>query len=618
MRVEKYFSLSNLNQTRVLELLCSLASGWLGGAVVAAAGLKAWLLVAGAVPFNADEAVVALMARHILQGARPVFFYGQAYMGSLDAFLVALGFAVFGEQVWVVRFVQILLYVGTLVTTAALGKAALGSRGVGTVAAWLLVIPAVNVTLYTTATLGGYGEMLLVGNLVLLAALRIATQLSHLQSPKPRSWLAFGFLCGLGMWAFGLTLVYTLPAALYLGWTAWKAGPVAGPGRQRVPAPLRGRWTRRERAKVWSGWAAWVVSGGLAGSAPWWGYALAHGPGRLLAELGGAAVASVDKSPYLVQAARHVFNLAVLGLPAALGLRPPWEVRWLALPLMPFALAFWLGVTGFTLRRLARPIRKPAAGRRLAHPQPASFRVARSGSLAEALAWREKGKKDPIHLVEPRWLLAGVAITLFAGFVLTPFGVDPSGRYFLPLSVLLALAGGETIQYLRRHWGGWAYGLVGLVLAFNAWGTLECALRTPPGLTTQFDAQTRIDHRFDPSLIRFLLDHGEYTGYSNYWVAYPLAFQSKEALIFVPDLPYHLDFRHTARDNRYEPYARLVEAAERAAYITANHPALESRLREGFSSLGVGWQEQQIGDYRVFYGLSRHVRPGELDLSPLP
>jgi hypothetical protein len=37
------------------------------------------------VPLNSDEAVVGLMARHILDGKRPVFYYGQAYMGSLDA-----------------------------------------------------------------------------------------------------------------------------------------------------------------------------------------------------------------------------------------------------------------------------------------------------------------------------------------------------------------------------------------------------------------------------------------------------------------------------------------------------------------------------------------------------
>jgi len=84
-------------------------------------GWKSWLVFSDHVPFNADEAVVGLMARHILQGERPVFFYGQNYMGSLDAALVSLGFTLLGEQIWVIRAVQSLLYLGLLLTTYHLG-----------------------------------------------------------------------------------------------------------------------------------------------------------------------------------------------------------------------------------------------------------------------------------------------------------------------------------------------------------------------------------------------------------------------------------------------------------------------------------------------------------------
>ncbi|MBP7356321.1 MAG: glycosyltransferase family 39 protein, partial [Longilinea sp.] len=136
---------------------------WLGLILLVAAGLKLWLLLAERVPFNADEAVVALMARHILQGERPIFFYGQAYMGSLDAWLVAGGFAIFGQQVWVIRLLQTLLYLGTIATTYLIGKTILGSSRTGLIAAALLAVPTVNVTLYTTASLGGYGEAILIG-----------------------------------------------------------------------------------------------------------------------------------------------------------------------------------------------------------------------------------------------------------------------------------------------------------------------------------------------------------------------------------------------------------------------------------------------------------------------
>ena len=147
--------------------------------------MKIWLVAGGWIFFNSDEAVVALMARHILNGARPTFFYGQAYMGSLDAFLVALAFKIFGQQVWVIRVVQAALYLGVLATTTWLGKKIFGDWRVGVLGALLLAIPAVNVSLYTTASLGGYGEALLLGNLILMCALQIGDRRNAGDFPGP-------------------------------------------------------------------------------------------------------------------------------------------------------------------------------------------------------------------------------------------------------------------------------------------------------------------------------------------------------------------------------------------------------------------------------------------------
>ena len=107
---------------------------------------------------------------------------------------------------------------------------------------------------------------------------------------------------------------------------------------------------------------------------------------------------------------------------------------------------------------------------------------------------------------------------------------------------------------------------------------------------------------------------GETSGYSNYWVEYPIAFLSGERLVFSARLPYHEDFRYTARDDRYPPYTQAVAESERAAYITSKHPALDGYLRDQFAALGVSFSEQQIGDYRVFYRLSRKVTPQEIGL----
>ena len=133
-------------------------------------------------------------------------------------------------------------------------------------------------------------------------------------------------------------------------------------------------------------------------------------------------------------------------------------------------------------------------------------------------------------------------------------------------------------------------------------------------MTTQFNPITRIDHTHDQTLIEFLEQIGELKGYTNYWISYPLAFLSGERLIFAPRLPYHQDFRYTNRDNRYAPYDYEVAKSEQVAYITSNHPALDDYLRTSFRELELTWEEAQIGDYRIFYRLSRVVVPEKIGL----
>lgn len=549
---------------------------WLSGALLLAGGLKLWLVRGDFVPFNADEAVVALMARHILRGELPIFFYGQAYMGSLDAFFAAGAFALFGQYVWPIRLVQGLLYLGTLATTAWLGRDSFGSWRVGIVAACLLAIPTVNVSLYTTASLGGYGEALLLGNLIVLVGVRIGRCISLGQGTgRLVDWLILGVLAGVGVWAFGFTLVFSVPVAIYLLVLLWQ---MAGQRLGSTVGAGQNLWARAaarvaDIARVDGRVLGMALAGVVIGSFPWWWYAFRSGFGVLIQELGGSAIAGVEGLPWIFQVGQHLVSLVVLGSTVIFGLRPPWGVVWLGLPLLPFVMIFWTTVIVYIVRRM-----------RIAGP----YRGAQA-------------------------VLLGVMVTLSLGFLFTPFGADPSGRYFIPLIVPLALFGAGLIVELEESMKHWALALIALVMVYNLWGTVQCAYRYPPGITTQFYAPAQVDHRYMDALIEFLHEKGETRGYTNYWVSYPLAFLSQEDLIFVPRLPYHTDFRYTQRDDRYAPYGEMVEAASRVAYITTHHPDLDQRLRESFTALGITWQEARIGDYQVFYALSRLVRPQDLD-----
>ncbi|MGW8251788.1 MAG: hypothetical protein ACWGO1_14175, partial [Anaerolineales bacterium] len=219
-------------------------------------------------------------------------------------------------------------------------------------------------------------------------------------------------------------------------------------------------------------------------------------------------------------------------------------------------------------------------------------------------------------------LLTSIPVLTTIGFILTPFGADPSGRYFLPMAIPMSLFAAEAIWAIiewgltipKKHAFRVTYAVIALMFGYHLLGTLQSVNRYPPGITTQFNPITQIDQRNLASLARFLHSHGEMRGYTNYWVAYPLAFISQEKLIFTPELPYHQDFRYTARDNRYPAYIDQVEQSDRTAYITTHHPELDDYLRLQFERLGVTWSETQIGDYQVFYQLSSPVRSRDIGL----
>jgi hypothetical protein len=312
----------------------------------------------------------------------------------------------------------------------------------------------------------------------------------------------------------------------------------------------------------------------ILGSLSWWIYALQNGLGGLVSELLGGAVA-VESGSWYTRSINHLFYFALFGTTAIFGIRPPWDIKWLVLPLLPFVLAIW-------------------------------------GWIIYSLITKAKVEMKSRHRYA---ILVAVMACVLTGFILTPFGADPSGRYFLPFAVPLSLMAAD--QLLDKGGKGKLLGpaIYALLLVYNLAGTIQCAVENPPGITTQFDSTTIIDHRFDEQLISFLKDQDELTGYTNYWVAYPLAFLSKEELIFIPRLPYHQDLRFTSRDDRYAYYDEIIKNSSKIAYITTHNKQLDNRLQQELISKGISWSEKQIGDYLVYYHLSSPIRPWEMEIT---
>jgi 4-amino-4-deoxy-L-arabinose transferase-like glycosyltransferase len=210
------------------------------------------------------------------------------------------------------------------------------------------------------------------------------------------------------------------------------------------------------------------------------------------------------------------------------------------------------------------------------------------------------------------WLLIIVWLGLFFS---TRFGIDSSGRYYLPLYAPLFIFAGVALATLRHRYRRLAIGLLTLVLGFNLLTTFLALWQGQPGFTAQMSPARQFDNQHDQNLIAFLKEHGPY-GYSHHWITYKIAFLSDEQVILAAQLPYHSNLHYNPRDDRYPPYSRQVAASDRPVYVTFQEPHLDRLLRPSLAVLGVSYREQDIGPYRVFYDLSAKVEPWQLQPYP--
>ncbi|NWG17241.1 MAG: glycosyltransferase family 39 protein [Chloroflexi bacterium] len=518
-----------------------------------AALVRALLLVSGSVSFHADEAIVGLMARHILDGARPTFFYGQAYMGSLDAWLVAVGFALLGESVLVIRLVQSALYLLVVAAGYAAAWRLTARPVVAAVAGLTLAVPTPNVALYTTATLGGYNEVLLLGSLVLLLGWGIYHDFPH----SAWRWALLGLCAGLGWWTHGLIVIYALPVAALLFY------------RTLIKPAMP-----RRAGFVMIGLA---LAGFVIGSAPWWVFDIQHHgaaistflASRQSGEFTGIGLPDVPPG-------QRALGLLLVGLPTLIGLRFPWSEAYFLLPVGALVLPVYAA---------------------------AFYRLLRGGALVP----------DVRLLLLGLFVLFGL-VFVASSFGADPTGryFLPLA---LPLGIVLGTLVDAFITQAsgQSPAPGWkraaAFVPAALVILYQAAGLITAASGLP-GFTTQFDPVSHIPNDHDAELISFLETNDLFHGYTNYWVVFRLAFLSGERLQYSAALPYKTSLDYNPADNRYRPYVEATAAAERVAYITANLPELAARLESAFQAQGLTYSQYHLGVFTIFYGFEPHNPAG--------
>lgn len=513
------------------------------GLVVAGVAYRAVALAAGLPPTNSDEATMGLMALHVSEGREvPVYFYGQSYMGALEAYLAAPLVLAVGPSTLVLRVPTLLLTAAFLLVMWRL-TSALFPRGVVLLTLGLLALGSDRVLKSQLIAGGGYPEILPLGALLVLLAVSARTP-SH--GDRRRSYVLvglFGLGAGLALWISWLVLPYVAAAGLVL-------------------LVVRGRRLLGREGLV-------LVAGVVLGALPAVSHTIGARPGQdpLSVFLRQSGSGAGGGSP-----ADHLAGGVLTGVPLATGLCPPGgctalQTWWGALYPLLLVAAVALAVGGLRRARLVPdPVERHAevvrhVGR-LALAVAAGLTIvsyARSSAAVETPT--ESARYLTCLLIStpavlwPPWVAAREA-RLWSG---------PALRWVVraaPVAVLVAVA----------------------VLAVVASG--QAMARVPA---------VRADERDHQRLVTALDDVGATRIYSDYWTCNRLVLATRERILCST-----LDEDLRTDNDRYEPYSLAVRSAPSPVYAFVDGAAVERTFARHLRSRGVDATVTTAGGYRIY------------------
>ncbi len=190
-------------------------------AIALATGIRVAVISLGWQTTNSDEDTMGLMALHIAyRGEFPVFFYGQNYMGALEAYIGALLFHLLGPSLFSLRLGLVFLFDLFLLVMYLLTRL-LYTKRLALATIFLLCFGSTETFTRQIKAVGGALETMLFGSLMLLLASWLALSYSHniLAVDRKRRYAAYaglGLAMGLGLWSHMLVIPFIFVALLLL------------------------------------------------------------------------------------------------------------------------------------------------------------------------------------------------------------------------------------------------------------------------------------------------------------------------------------------------------------------------------------------------------------------
>jgi hypothetical protein len=292
------------------------------GLVALGTGYRLVLLLLHVPNTDGDESTIGLMALHIAQGRHfPAYFYGDDYMGAVEAYLAAPVVGLFGPSVLALRLPMVLaLYVafGWLMYRLT---ARLYTRWFAVLVVGLMALGSDHIISMQLRASGGYPELSAAGALLILLAVELAAGDANRGWRRHLAFGGWGLAAGFVLWDNWLPLPYLAAGAALLLWTC-----------------------RRELL----GRAGAALAAGVAiGATPMIAHLLHAAPGHDVL----SQVLALSKGSAPVGLGDRLYGGVLVGLPFSTGLcHPdrcdPWQMSWAPVYLVLLVVAAGLAVAG--------------------------------------------------------------------------------------------------------------------------------------------------------------------------------------------------------------------------------------------------------------------------------
>ncbi len=535
--------------------------------ILASASLRLTLITLGWPVMNGDEAMMTVMAQHISEGKEhPIFYYGQYYLGTIEAYTGAVLFKFFGYSAWSMRLGSVLFYTGFLICMYFI-TSRIFTKSLALVVLLLLSLGSLFVFSYQISPVGYTELSFLCALLFLLSYILAASNPAYGRWLRSVGFLCWGILAGLLVWEQLVTVPYILVSGLLLLICCWRS--------------------------LLKGSVVLVALGLIIGAWPLISFNLHAAPGTdsLHTFLSTSNLGSGNSYHWY----DYITSTLFIILPASLGLFPQCYIR--NVPFKPdsqvphshlcFALQATYGIS-YLILFLASAI------------------LIGIGLL---IAWRVRVRSRNAETEEkpnlPRYyaqflllLGAGLTLVVFARNTTSVYAGVLGVRYIVCVAISLPAvlwplwclgSISRSPKLLQKTLLAFRFGILILLLAVSAKATLDIVHLVPETQTANTQRMQLVEKLEQMHITRF---------YSEYWTCNPLIAVSHEELICGDSWTSNDTLVHGY--DRYYPYRLMVQGSANPGFVYPHGNSQIDVLTKLLKDSGISYQHISFEGYEIY------------------